>query len=283
MFTFEAAPVKFVGLLVVFAWCTAWCLYELTRPQDARQRTSNALHLVMALVMLLMVAPPTWKTLTAVVPVFALVGVFALAVVWFVGLSALAFRAADRRGGWHFAGHAAMFAAMVWHLSAMGVMEAGMSQGMGGMGHGGMGMGDWMTEQSAPGGVLWTFALVGIPLMAYLGAAGVVAVRAALLPRAAVASCSCGPDCTCGPECASCHGAHARQAEPELVAAGGVPATVAVLPVADAAMTCHEVRPVGSRPFRLAALSDAAMNLGMFWMSTGLLVPILPFFAMLSF
>ena len=34
---------------------------------------------------------------------------------------------------------------------------------------------------------------------------------------------------------------------------------------------------------RLAALSDFAMNFGMFWMSTGLLTPILPFFAALAF
>jgi hypothetical protein len=47
--------------------------------------------------------------------------------------------------------------------------------------------------------------------------------------------------------------------------------------------SCHEVRPVGSVKFRLEQLSAFAMNFGMFWMSTGLLVPILPFFAALSF
>jgi hypothetical protein len=142
MFTFEAAPVKFVVLLVLFAWCTAWCAYELTRPQDARQRTSNVLHLAMAVVMVLMVTPPTWKALTDAVPVFLLVGVFALAVAWFVGLAAASFRTADRRAGWHFAGHAAMFGAMAWHLWAMGAMEAGMSSAMDGMDHGtGMGTG----------------------------------------------------------------------------------------------------------------------------------------------
>ena len=36
-------------------WCTVWCAYELTRPQDGRQRVSNVLHLVMAVVMLLTV------------------------------------------------------------------------------------------------------------------------------------------------------------------------------------------------------------------------------------
>jgi hypothetical protein len=47
--------------------------------------------------------------------------------------------------------------------------------------------------------------------------------------------------------------------------------------------SCHEVRPVGSVKFRLEQLSAFAMNFGMFWMSTGLLVPILPFFAALAF
>ena len=57
MFAFAETPVKFVGLVILFAGCTLWSIYELTRPQDARQRISNVLHLVMAIVMLLMVAP----------------------------------------------------------------------------------------------------------------------------------------------------------------------------------------------------------------------------------
>jgi hypothetical protein len=43
------------------------------------------------------------------------------------------------------------------------------------------------------------------------------------------------------------------------------------------------VRPQGSLTYRLAHSADFAMNAGMFWMSTGLLVPLLPFFAALSF
>ena len=68
MFTLADTPVKFVALLALFAWCTVWCTYELTRRQDARQRISNAAHLAMAVVMLLMVARPTWAALTALVP-----------------------------------------------------------------------------------------------------------------------------------------------------------------------------------------------------------------------
>ena len=84
MFSFAETPVRFVGLLLLFAFCTLWSTYELTRRQDARQRVSNAVHLVMAVVMLLMVAPMTWMTLTAVVPTLVWVGVFALSTAWFV-------------------------------------------------------------------------------------------------------------------------------------------------------------------------------------------------------
>jgi hypothetical protein len=292
MFTFADTPVKFVGLLLLFAWCTLWSLYEMTRPQDSRQRISNALHLVMAVVMLLMVAPITWAGLVAVVPTFALVGVFALSTAWFVWLAIDALRGSDRDGGLHFFGHAAMFAAMTWHLSAMAVMEAAMSPGTGmdmgsGSDMGGMDMGQWMMTQSMPGGTLWAFALVGLPLMAYLLVSSLRCLWQAVQPRSAVAeiSCACGPDCTCGPEC-SCRVNHPDPSvgEPELVAAGS-PAPLPLIVVAPATHThsCHEVRRVGTTKYRLELLSAFAMNFGMFWMSTGLLIPILPFFGLFAF
>lgn len=232
MFTFAATPVKFVGLLVLFAWCTLWCGYELTRPQDGRQRVSNTLHLGMAVVMLLMVARPTWHRLTGLVPGWVLVGAFTGSTIWFAWLAFEAARASDRRGGLHFAGHALMFGAMTWHLAAMAVMAARMS----GSGHGTGGM----EAARQPGGVLWVFALVGLPFMTYLLAASVVAVRNLLRQRAVVAP---------------------------------------VAPV----RSCHEERPVGSATYRLAALGDLGMNFGMFWMSTGLMIALLPFFARFAF
>jgi len=291
MFAFADTPVKFVGLLLLFAWCTLWSIYELTRPQDVRQRISNALHVVMAVVMLLMVAPITWNGLVAVVPTFALVGVFALSTAWFVWLAVDALRASDRRGWLHFLGHAAMFGAMTWHLSAMAVMQAAMSHGMGmdmgsGTGMGGMDMGQWMAAQSKPGGTLWIFAFVGIPFMTYLLISSLRSLWQAVQPRTAVAeaSCPCGPDCTCGPEC-SCWVNHtdATVREPELVASGSAaPVRLAVAP-AVSTHSCREVRPIGTAKYRLEVISAFAMNFGMFWMSTGLLVPILPFFALFAF
>ena len=250
MFTLADTPVKFVALLALFAWCTVWCTYELTRRQDARQRISNAAHLAMAVVMLLMVARPTWAALTALVPTSALVAAFAVGTAWFGWLAVDGFRAADRRAGLHFCGHAAMFGAMTWHLAAMAVKAQhttghhGMSDGMG---HGATGHG------AQPGTTMWVFALIGLPLMAYLLAASVTAIRELVRPRVA---------------------------ELEQATAG---AGRAVLTPAGPERGCHEVRAVGSRAHRLAASCDFAMNFGMFWMSTGLLVPILPFFTVFAF
>ena len=115
------------------------------------------------------------------------------------------------------AGHAAMFAAMTWHLAAMAVKASARAElGMGPAMH------QWMEQAGRPGRVLWVFALVGLPFMTYLLVAGALALWRALRPGAAAGR-------------------------------------------------------------RLAALSDFAMNFGMFWMSTGLLTPILPFFAALAF
>ncbi|MDY6996370.1 MAG: DUF5134 domain-containing protein [Actinomycetota bacterium] len=248
MFTLDATPVKFVVLLMLFAWCTLWCSYELTRRQDRAQRVSTIAHLAMAVVMLLMVAGPTWTALTAVVPTTVLVGVFGVATAWFVGLAAAGFRAADRRAGWHFSGHAAMFAAMTWHLAAMAVKAGHGGHGHGGHQHGAVGQ----PVETAP----WLFALVGLPLMAYLLAAAVAAARN-LTRRPAVAD-----------------------ADWPAPVGAVAPATLRPAPPVRG---CHEDRAVGSLRYRLGALNDFAMNFGMFWMSTGLLVPILPFFAAFAF
>lgn len=255
----------FVGLLILFGWCTVWSAYELTRPQSVRQRISNALHLAMSLVMLLMVAGPTWTTLTGLIPTAALAGLFALAIGWFAWLAVAAGRASDRDGLVHFVGHAAMFAAMTWHLAAMAVMTAGMTGGhsTGTSGHdhgghdhsgGGMEMGDWMTVQSQPGGVLWWFALIGLPLMAYLLGASLRSLWLAAQPASPAGSSTTEDDHTHPVAVPSAH-----------------------------SHSCHELRPQGSAKYRLAALSDFAMTAGMFWMSTGLLAPVLPFFALLAF
>lgn len=280
MFSIADTPVKFFGLLLLFTWCTAWCVYELTRPQDVRQRVSNTLHLAMAAVMLLMVAPITWTALTAVIPTFALAAAFVAATCWFVWLAAESRRAAGGRGWLHFAGHATMFAAMAWHLSAMGMMEAAMSRG--GSDMGGMGMHD----PAATGQTMLVFAIVGLPLMAYLIGASVRSLWQATRPvvAGAASTCPCGPGCDCGPDC-SCYATHthAEAREPELVAAGAAPAPQQIVTPVVSTQTCHEVRPVGTTKFRLESLAGFAMNFGMFWMSTGLLVPLLPFFAALAF
>lgn len=239
MFTFADAPLKVVGLLVLFAFCTFWSARELALPQDRVRRASNALHLVMSLVMLAMVTPLTWHPVRQVLPPWLLTGVFAASVVWFIAL------AVSRRGlRLHYAGHATMFAAMTWHLAAMQVRMATMSPG------GAMPMHtdghahdhSAMATPTGPGDPLWIIALVGLPLMAYLLVAGLLDLVRAL--RAVPATL---------PEPAAV-----------LVGAGGPPAEAA----------CHAPRPVASAGYRLAALAGFAMNIGMFWMSTGLLRPL---------
>lgn len=291
LFTFAATPVKFVALLVLFAFTLAWSVNELTRPQDARQRVSNVLHLVMAAVMVVMVPGLLWTPFVAAVPLPALVAVFGLATAWFVSL-AVGARTAARGVRWHYSGHALMFAAMTWHLAAMAAMHGLMTAspgGMPGMNHGGgMGgmpvgsMAEARAAASAPGGVLWIFALVGLPLMAYLLVAGVSDVGRSLRARVAPSVCHCGADCACGGECAC--PAHVPASDEVLAQALGAGAASGSVRVrSEIAASCHEARPVGSPKYRLSALADASMNLGMFWMSTGLLLPILPMLAALAF
>lgn len=253
MFAFDATPVKFVMLLVLFAWSAVWCCYELSRRQTGVQRVSNVLHILMAVVMLAMVAPATWKGMTAVVPTWALTVIFAMATVWFLLRIAAARSDGDRAGVRHFTGHSLMFGAMVWHLAAMAVMSqamANVASAGASMDHGhDMGSSDSgmsmtpemnpMAAMQAQGGTLWWFAVVGLVFMTYLLVASVVAIVRVIDNRGTGIS-----------EMAAC---------------------------------CAEVRPAGSLKFRLAASSDFAMNFGMFWMSTGLLVPLLPFFSALAF
>ena len=83
----------------------------------------------------------------------------------------------------------------------------------------------------------WWVALVGLPVMGYLLAAGSVALVRTMAPI---------------------------RAEPT-PAAG-----------------CHEPRPTGPLTQRLDQLGVAAMDLGMFWMSVGLMVPLIPWLVVLQ-
>ncbi|SDB96815.1 protein of unknown function [Raineyella antarctica] len=258
MFTYADTPVTFIGLFILFAFSLAWGLYELTRRQDRVQAVSNTLHLVMSVVMLLMVSRATWRPLASTVPAWLLVGFFAAAVLWFVALALT-----GRGSRAHFAGHAAMFGAMTWHLAGMEVKMASMSKAMpsgpmGGHAHARLPM----AAAAGPADPMWWVAVVGAPLMAYLLVAAVLdlvrVVRSAPAPAAA------------------------PHAAPLLVGAGAPLAEVPGVPQVHAT-GCHEPRTVASTSFRLAALAAFAMNFGMFWMSTGLMVPVLPWMTHLAF
>lgn len=267
MFTLTEMPVKFVGLLILFTFSTIWSLYQLARRQTGPTLVSNLAHLAMSVVMLLMVPRTLWQPFSAAIPLPPLVGFFGIFVGWFcyLGVRGLAAGGRVRRHGWHALGHAAMFGAMTWHLAAMLVkMQTMMTGGTGGM-HGaetitapGAGMDHGMDHGGDHGG------------MAHGGMD---------------------------------HGSTTAQAgasDPSmLLAIIGVPFMTYLLSAAIWNLknairpspvildhTGHELAGhghyVAGNP-RLAALADFAMNFGMFWMSTGLMVALLPFFRFLSF
>lgn len=284
MFTFSDTPVTFTVLLLLFALCTAWCSYESIRPQNGRQRVSSVLHLAMAVVMLLMVTGPTWALLTAVLPAGWLAAGFAAATLWFGFLTFDALARRNQAGGWHGAGHAAMFAAMTWHLAAMAVMGGMDHSGMGvsHMNGGGADMPTWIAEQSLPGGTLWILALIGLPLMAYLLIASLRSLWKVVRPATLAPEHPREPAGRRDPDCTSADQHVAGEEHPREEPDGGTVA-LATSPTTTLQPGCHQAPRPGSNTYRLATLSDFAMTFGMFWMSTGLLLPILPLLAVLSF
>lgn len=274
MFTFSATPVKFVGLLVMFAYTTGWGVYQLTRPADRRTRVSGLLHLWMSVVMLLMVPRSVWQPFVKVVPLPLIAATQALSVVWFAWFASK--ERADRSLAAHFAGHATMFAAMTWHLIAMSVK----------MPHMGTGMAAWVAEESKAGGVLWTVALIGVPFMAWLLYAGVRSLIEAVAPaRTQALEASDHHDHAHHDPAHEVHGQHDHAAMTAAMTSGGTAVALdrdVARPLLEVA-GCHEPQPVGSPLQRLGRLHDAAMNLGMFWMSTGLMVALLPFMSVFAF
>lgn len=257
MFAFADAPIKVVALLIMFAWCTVWSVAEITRSPSGVHRVSSILHLVMSLVMLLMVVPATWVPLRDTVTLPGMIVIFALSTAWFVYRAAVS-GPGHRAHGW---GHAAMFGAMTWHVSGMLIRHSAMMAGGGMEGHNHTGM----SMASAPALLV---AIVGAPFMGYLLISGLFELVRALRP-----------------------GATPKVAPSALVHAGLAEADVAppVHPNDEHGHPAGEPHGDGCVPEqavprtrRLGALSAAAMNLGMFWMSTGLMLPLTPWLDVLS-
>lgn len=239
---------KLVGLLVLFAFTTIWSGAEVLQSRTTRQIVSNVAHLMMAIVMVLMIFGNLWHSFIDVVPVQVVVGFFVAAVVWFhwLGVDALRGDAGQRTQAAHFYGHAAMMGAMAWHLIAMAIK----------MGH--ASHHSPMATTPTVGSALWIAALVGVPFMAYLLAASVLYLREVIR---------------------TAHRSSSRTAHtvPQLVGMGSS------TQFEDETVGCHEPRRVGSAVHLMSALSGFAMCFGMFWMSTGLLIPILPVMHYLTF
>ena len=110
MFSVEATPVMFAGLLVMFGWCCVWSLVEVLRVRALEHRVSQVLHLLMSVVMVLMVARTTWTPLRDAVGIPALIALFSLSAAWFVALAIRSRGEALPGTRQHLLGHAAMFA-----------------------------------------------------------------------------------------------------------------------------------------------------------------------------
>lgn len=243
MFDLTVTPVKFVALLVMFAYCSGWWGYLVAQRQTLTSRVSNGLHLWMAVLMVAMVPNALWRPLVQTVGMPVLLGTQVVSLVWF---AVLATRTSlrQRRPAWQLISHTVMFVAMVWHLGAMALMMLGrgfptpeaMAAMRGARDEFGGGMVVRQGMSPSGEGAVLIFA-IGAPIMAWLLAAGIWELRRVVRPVPA----------TDGLENDHCH--------------------------------------VPQRPGldRLAALGNACMLLGMFWMSTGLLTGMLPFLRILDF
>lgn len=278
MFAFADAPVKVVALLVMFAFCTIWSTVELTRARSAVHRVNAVLHLVMSVVMLLMVVPATWMPLRSLVTLPGLVAIFALSTAWFVYRAVVS----TPRHRLHAWGHAAMFGAMTWHVTGMFVRHQAMAS-----------MGDMHSSESmaGPSPAAIGIAVVGIPFMVYLLVSGLAdlwkSVSPGQGPEAGHPEHSSTPDNADADDLAGHSAGSGAVGVDTLNVVEVVAAADAADPTGDlhthADEACAPEHTTGSRSSRLAALSAAAMNLGMFWMSTGLMLPIAHWLDVLTF
>ncbi|MDN6512558.1 MAG: hypothetical protein L0K47_04425 [Acidipropionibacterium jensenii] len=243
MFTLTSTPVTFIGLLILFIWCTLWSVRDLLAslgvdippswaPAEPLEHgapiaVSECFHLAMSVVMLLMVPHSWWGALPGVLtgPVF--ITVMALGTLWMGAMAAW-------KISWLAAGHTAMFAAMVWHLASMAshsrMGHSATMTGMGDMAHSGM------AEGATTVSGLTLITGIGLPLMVclvVLGLSGLVRAVTGRPPHPGLPAC------------------------------------------------CHP-SPTTPASARLSGLADAAMGLGMAWMSAGLMAPLLPFMGSLT-
>ena len=129
-----------------------------------------------------------------------------------------------------------------------------------------------------------SFAAIGKPwpLMAYLLIASLRSLWKVVRPATLAPEHPREPAGRRDPDCTSADQHVAGEEHPREAPDGGTVA-LATSPTTTLQPGCHQAPRPGSNTYRLATLSDFAMTFGMFWMSTGLLLPILPLLAVLSF
>jgi hypothetical protein len=114
-----ATPVTYVGLLLLFGFTTIQGTFAVMREQSVNQRVGTGFHLLMSVVMVAMVPSTVWRPLTSVVTGWVFVLAMAAGAAWF---ARQLFSATDRDHRLHLAGCTVMFLAMTWHLAAMEIL-----------------------------------------------------------------------------------------------------------------------------------------------------------------
>lgn len=243
MFTLTQSPVTFVGLLVLFGWCLVWSLRDTAVATTASQRISSILHAFMSVTMIAMVPRSWWQPLASAVGYTPIVVAFAVCTAWMLAMALW-------RPSWPAWGHTVMFAAMVWHLAAMRSKHAAMSAMNGGHGMNGHAMKGH--EMGRHGGGMGG----GMPAH---GADPMAAMHHTMTTWAWI-------------------GIPLMLGLLALAVAGAIRAVSGQPERFRRAPQCHVVA-TSPLTVRLSGLADFAMGLGMAWMSTGLLAPVLPFMA----
>lgn len=244
MFTLTDTPGKFLILLVLFAFCTVWEIVQLTRRPAATQLVSTLLHLWMAIVMLLMVPKNLWMPFVSIIPMPVIITTMVVGIAWYLFLGIRGFSArGDDPHG-------------PWHHLGHAMMFAAMTWHLWAMHVKHSKMHEMQSGHMDHG----SMGHGGMEAMDHWKA--MASEPGGILWTAAIV---------------------------------GVPFMIYLLVAAignilqavrgprDASEAVCHAKPTGPLDFRLGALSMFAMNFGMWFMSTGLMMPLLPFMKVFAF
>lgn len=244
MFTLTSNPVTLVGLVVLFGWCIVWTVRDLLASVGLigpRPRAEHGWAITVSQCCHVVMS----AVMLAMVPMswwepFSRALSEPLLIGVFAAGTLWMASMAVWRISWLAVGHTLMFGAMVWHLSTMASMPS--THRASTMSHGQMGSMPGHDMGSMPG-------MSHGAGMAATGTGGLTLATAIGLPLMVGLLI--------------------------LGISGLMRAITARAPHPGTASCCH-VAPTSRLTARLSGLTDAAMGLGMAWMSAGLMAPMIP-------